>query len=231
MHYAMLLPHVRAITLTGALVGLAACPSEGPPPPLFNEDGVWSLVEYDIGDGLDELPAPRKDAFLLKFNHAKKVVTTAACTSEENNARTPADSPCRLTPTTTEWTCRCFAYAFQEEIMQWQEFPPGSAMPPKVTFDPDLSNAGQVDAGGESGGSGSGSGGGGEGGAITVITTSEIPDTMDTFDFRPLPPMVFGADLTSHFIFEQRAVTLFDQAYMDDEGRKAYCQPCLTGMP
>lgn len=235
MHYAFSVP-VRAILLCSSLAGVAACGSDGPPPPLFNEDGVWSLVQYDLGDGLNEInPNSRKDAFLLKFNRHKKVVSAAACTSEETNNVTPDDSPCKQTPEQTEWQCRCFSYAFQEEVMQWQEFPPGTAMPPKVTFDPNLSNAGQMTAGGESGGgSGSegGSGGGDGGGVVTVITTSELPDRADTYDFRPLPAMLFGSDgSTSHYIFEQRAVTLFDDAYEDMEGRKAYCEPCLPDMP
>jgi hypothetical protein len=232
--HATLLPLPCAILLSTSLLGLAGC-SDPPPKPLFDEEGVWSLVEYDIGDGLDDIDTnARKDAFLLKFNHHEKVVSAAACTSEENGERKPDDSPCIISPQTTEWACRCFAYAFQEEVMQWQEFPPGTAMPPKVKFDPDLSNAGQMTAGAgsDSGGSGSGgSGGGGEGGPITVITTSEVTNRMDTIDFRPLPQMLFGADVTSHFIFERRAVTIFDRAYMDDQGRKAYCEPCITGMP
>jgi hypothetical protein len=242
MHYAPTLrPHLRAIALlcAGPVLGLVGC-SKPPPGKLFDEDGVWTLVQYDIGDGLDDLPHTREDAFLMKFDAKAKVVTTAACTSEENSATSPDDSPCHLSPDTTEWQCQCFAYAFQEEVMQWQEFPVGTAMPPKVKFDPDLvDGGGAVSAVGSDSGGGSGTEGGegGESGGasadVTVITISEIPERADTFDFRPLPTGVFGGTNISHFIFEPRANGLFDQVYSADadpsEVRKAYCEPCVPG--
>jgi hypothetical protein len=234
MNYALpLRPYVRAIALLGAGLGLTAC-SDPPPGQLFDEDGVWSLVEYDIGNGLDDLPPARKDAFMMNFDAKQKVVTTAACTSEQNNSLTPANSPCHLTASSTEWQCQCFSYAFQEEIMQWQEFPAGTAMPPKVTFDPDLVDSGGGGGGGGSDdGTGSGGGDGGESGGaaseITVITVTEIPERADTYDFRPLPTGVFGGNNVSHFIFESRAASKFDEVYGDDEGRLAYCEPCVPG--
>ncbi|MBC8071216.1 MAG: hypothetical protein IAG13_23015 [Deltaproteobacteria bacterium] len=235
MNYAFpLRPYFRAIALLGAglALGLTAC-SEPPPGKLFDEDGVWSLVQYDIGTGLDDLPTPRKDAFMLDFDAEQKVVTTAACTSEENSSVTPANSPCRLTPATTEWQCQCFSYAFQEEIMQWQEFPAGTAMPPKVKFDRDLVDTAGGGGGGSDEGTGSGGGDGGESGGaegeVTVITVTELPDRADTYDFRPLPTGVFGSNNVSHFILEARAESTFNQVYDDEEERKAYCEPCVPG--
>lgn len=242
MHHASFVQRHRAIVLvaTGLVAILAGC-SDPPPGTLFDEDGVWSLVEYDIGDGLNDLPQARKDAFLLKLDKKNKVATAASCTSESMNFTTPDNSPCHSSEPETEWQCRCFAYAFQEEVMQWQEFAPGAAMAPKVKFDPDAFNmsggGGEESGGGTGDGTGSGGGEGGSesggmsGGDLTVITISELPDRSDTYDFRPLPLGLFGGDFTSHFIFEARASTLIDQVYMDDEGRKAYCEPCLSGMP
>lgn len=175
----------------------------GEPGTSFNEDGAWSLVAFDLGDGVEDvMSTTRNDAFLLHFDSAARVMTTAAC-GDEMYGFGPSDSLCRLAPTTTEWQCRCFSYAFQGDIMQLVEFDPGGPAP-MVEFDPDPS----VD------------------GSVTVASVALLPERADTFEIRPLPDGVFGGGAESRFIVEARAMATFDETHADPEGRDS-CAPCV----
>lgn len=220
MHRIALLPLVA--------FSLVASACEDPPPgKLFDEEGAWSMVQYDLGESLHEIdPQTREDAFMLSFDSHNRVVTTAACVGTDGQGMvtdaTPETSPCKLLPSSTIWQCRCFAYAFQDDVMQWQEFNAGE-MPPKVAYDPML-EPGEV---GTDDGTGGGSGGMGGGAGITALQVIGIPEQKSTYDFRPLPAGVFGGDgQLNHFIFEARANSRFERAYADPDGRMS-CGRCV----
>jgi hypothetical protein len=222
----MAMPYRPSLFVLGAL-GLCltgACKDDPPPPKLFQEEGVWSVVEYDIegnGDQMDINDANRRDAFMLSFDSHEKVVTAAACLEDEDN--TVVDAPCLLSPDTTDWSCRCFAYDFVREEMLWREFNAGDPAPAVS-----LSEADDPPASADSGGSGSGGGGDGGGGdSDTLIIVSEREDVASTYNFRPLPTDLFGSDgELSRFVFQKRAGSVFDRVYDDPEGRSP-CAPCL----
>lgn len=171
--------------------------------PLFNEAGAWSLVEFDVGEGLQEvMQTTRRDAFMLDFDADAHVMTTAAC-GDEMNGFGPTDSTCRLSPSTTAWQCRCFSYAFEQDVMQMVEFTAGSP-PPEVAFDPDATS----DM------------------SLTVATASLVPERADTIEIRPLPAGVFGGDSNSSFVVEARSMVTFEETYADPDGRPS-CAPCV----
>lgn len=207
-----------------AVLGLAAgaCKEDPPTPKLFDEQGVWSVIVYDLegtGAQADIDVDTRRDSFLFKFDKSEKVVQTAACI--ETDADTVADSLCLRTPDDTHWSCRCFAYDFVEDQQLWREFNAGD-IPPEVK----LSDADDP-AGGETGGTSSGGGGGGTG--DTLVQVSEIEDVNSTFNFRPLPEGVFGSNgISSRFVMQKRADSLFDKVSMDPDGRPG-CEPCVAG--
>lgn len=207
------------------LLAVAGGCKDEPPKKLFDEDGVWSLVRFDIGMGLTDVPPQQRgDAFLLKFTADQKVVETAACVSDTQDS--PADSPCLIDQANTYWECSCYSYAFVKDQMQWRQFTAGSE-PPEVDFDPENlgADAGEQDGGGGTGGSGGGSGGGEPSGRDTLITVSSVIDRADTYDFRPLPKDIFASDgVVSHFVFETRARSKFDVVRDDPQGA---CTPCV----
>lgn len=199
---------------------LAGCPKDEPGK-LFEEEGVWSLLRYDTGDGLQELnPSTAKDAFLLKFETGPKVVTAAACGSETDNV--PGESTCRQNHSSTFWTCRCFAYAYEEEVMQWREFTAGEP-PPSVDFmQPTAAEGG--------GGDETATGGGG---GDDYITLSTVGTSSETYGFTPLPMGVFGSDGTaSRYEFVQRAGSVFEGPAMNDNAPlidpQGMCTPCVN---
>jgi len=208
-----LLPGVLGLSLS-----VGACKEDPPTPKLFQEDGVWSVVNYDLtGSGdLKEIDTMnRRDAFMLHFDATEQVVTTASCVEDATD--TPASSTCLLTPTTTEWLCQCFGYDFVRDEMLWREFDAGD-IPPDVSL-ADLDDPG--------GGMASGTDGGGGDGDDTLISLAEIPDVSSTYNFRPLPEGVFGSDgESSRYIFEARAASLFDRVFDDPDGRPG-CEPCI----
>lgn len=207
------------LTIAGTLQGC----KDDPPGKLFEEDGVWSMVRYDLGDGSKEVnQTTRKDAFLLQFIEAENVVTAAACGMPGED--TPENSVCRLSPGMTAWTCRCFAYAYEESTMQWREFEAGTT-PPHFGFEEPHA--------GDGGGDGSGTGGGG--GEDTYVNLSTIATSSQTFTFQPLPQGVFGGDGTIHsFQFVQKTPSIFTGPAMDDNAPlidpEGACEPCVPGM-
>jgi hypothetical protein len=122
-----------------------------------------------------------------------------------------------LDPTNTHWDCRCFAYDFEREEMLWQEFNAGD-MVPSVSLSGSNDPAGGTTAGD----------GGATGDGQTHITVAEVMDVNSTFNFRPLPEGVFGSDgMTSRFVLQKRADSVFDRAYEDPEGRPG-CVECAN---
>jgi hypothetical protein len=218
----MSMPRRSTLLVLAALgLGLTAggCKDDPPPPKLFQEAGTWSVVVYDLeGTGIqnDIDVMTRRDSFLLQFDTAEKVVTSAACV--ETDADTVADSLCLINPDDTHWSCRCFAYDFVEEQQLWREFNAGDVPPVVKLSDMDDPNA-------EGGGTAT-DGGGGEGTGDTIVQVSEIMDVNSTYNFRPLPEGVFGSNGTSsRFVMQKRANSLFDKVFDDPEDR-APCTPC-----
>ena len=222
----------------------SGCKEEEPIPKLFEEDGVWALINFDDeGDGNSiDVTGNRLDigggtaSFMLKFTTAMSVVQTAACVfpgdSSEPEALLPGNTPCGMFDDNTEWRCRCFGYAFEREEMKWVEFTAGDT-PPVVTLE-------DTPAGGDggmmtSGGSGTGgddddddggeSGGGGADGE-TFVTVSEVPSVNFTYHFRPLPEGVWGSNgTTSLYRMQARVGSVFDT--VDDDPMRQSCTPCI----
>jgi hypothetical protein len=213
-----------------AVLFLAGCPKDPPPGKLFDEDGSWELDAYDLsGSGYTDIRVQTADeAFLLKFDASARVVQTAMCAELETH--TPANTQCRLTAGDDSfWFCKCFAYAFVEDQMQWRQFEAGET-PPKVDFTGE-GGGGEGTPSDDTATGGSSGGGGGTGAvdpaADTVIQLAEIPGVVGEYEFAPLPIGVFGSDgLVSRHRFQQRAPSLFDQVFADPDGRTA-CEPCV----
>lgn len=207
----------RPSLLVLAALGLAAggCKDDPPPSKLFQEAGVWAVTVYDLegnGEQANVDVMSRRDSFLLQFDNAARVVTTAACV--ETDADTVADSLCLINPDDTHWSCRCFGYAFERDQQLWREFNAGD-IPPVVTLDDE----------GEAGDTSTADGGGG-GDGDTIVQVSEIEDVNSTFNFRPLPEGVFGSNgISSRFVMQKRADSLFDKVYEDMV--RPTCTPCV----
>lgn len=188
----------------------AACDDDEGPGTLFDEEGVWSVVNYDL-DGSGDLKEidtmNRRDAFMLSFDPENRVVTTAACGETEND--TPANSGCLLTPDTTSWFCSCYGYDFVEDQMLWREFDAGD-IPPELSLDDVVvGEDGTTDA--ELG---------------TVIQLGPIEGVSSTFNYLPLPDGLFGSNgENSRYIFQARSAAVFARAY-EDEVRDT-CEPCV----
>lgn len=197
-----------------------ACKEDPPTPKLFQEQGTWSVISYDLdGSGTlrDVEVMTRRDSFMLQFDSAEKVVTAAACV--ESDADDVSNSLCLINPQDTHWECRCFAYDFVREEQLWREFNAGD-IPPTVS----LSAADDPPAG-DATGTASDGGGGGDG--DTTVNVAEIMDVNSTFNFRPLPDGLFGSDgVVSRFVLQKRADSLFDKVFDDPEGRTP-CAPCI----
>jgi hypothetical protein len=209
------------------------CSKDDGPGKLFEEEGVWSLTQYNVdGDGLTNIDNQvRGDAFLMKFTADRKVVQTAMCGEAETD--TPGTSQCKLLVNETAWFCRCFAYAYQGDEMIWREFAAGET-PPDVEYTeggntpPPGSSAGSTATGGDTdtdgGGGDTGSTGGG---ADTRIMLGAISGVASTYQFRPLPVSIWGSDGTaSSYVMQQKANSIFDAVLDDPDGRPS-CQPCI----
>jgi hypothetical protein len=225
MHARITSSHLFAILV--ATSAISGC-KDDPPGKLFDEQGAWAVVQYDLGDGLEDIMVmSRRDAFMVSFDTENSVMTTAAC-GNEMSSYLPSESTCRTSPTTTNWQCSCYSYAFQEDVMQMTPFDAGSP-PPEVDFDPDLIPGQSGEAGGMDTSGTGGESGGMPAGPLSVIRVSPIPDRADTYDFTPLPSGVFGGNgANNHFIVEARSNTIFGEVYDDPDGR-ASCEPCVPG--
>jgi hypothetical protein len=200
------------LTIAAAITG---CKDE-PPGKLFDEEGVWSMLSYDLGEGQTDIKADsRRDAFLMHFQPEESVVTAATCGME--GADDPRDSVCRLSEEMTGWTCRCFGYAFEESTMQWREFMAGDP-PPRFSFEPQ----GAGDGGG--GGDTSGTAGAGPG-DDTYVQVQKIGESGATILFQPLPLDLFGSDgMLNRFEFVERAASTMAEVYEDPQFA---CTPCI----
>lgn len=217
-------PSLLVLAALGLLATTGACKDDPPTPKLFQEQGVWSVIIYDLegnGEQRDVDVMSRRDAFMLSFDASEKVVQTAACI--ESDSDTVADSLCHINPDDTRWSCRCFAYDFVREEQLWREFNAGD-VPPDVKLsevdDPPASDSGS--------GSGGGGGDGGGGTGDTLVMVSEIEGVNSTFNFRPLPDGVFGSNgESSRFVMQKRADSQFDPVFDDPKGRPG-CEPCVA---
>ena len=121
--------------LPGALCALTvlagACKEEGRDV-LFEEDGTWSLFQYDYeGKGLAPFDnAARVDQFLLHFNMEAGVVAAASCLDSMDRTDL-ANTLCDL----NKFQCRCFEYTYEKSAMSWTEVEPkgGTVADPKTT--------------------------------------------------------------------------------------------------
>lgn len=207
-----------SVTFTLAL--LASGCEEEEPGKLFNEAGSWSLIEYDLsGVQVKAVNNLRENAYLLKFRPDLGVVQTAACLSEGQGAddEDPGDGECRLQASTSRWSCRCFAYAYEESSMAWKAFDAGSTPPPVGLLPPGTPLGTSV-----------------EGDPATIpqagayeITLLSDQERRSTYTFSPLPFPVFGSNGSSSlFVFQARNPSLFDAVFNDPEGRPG-CAPCV----
>lgn len=216
-------PSLLVLAALGLGLTAGACKEDPPTPKLFDEQGTWSVIRYDLegnGDLRDVDVMTRRDSFMLQFDAAEKVVTTAACI--ETDADDVSNSLCLINPQDTRWDCRCFGYDFVREEQLWREFNPGD-IPPVVS----LSASEDPPPAGGTGGTGTGGGDGGGGDGDTLVLVAEIMDVNSTFNFRPLPEGVFGSDgVVSRFVMQKRADSLFEKVFEDPEGRAA-CSPCI----
>jgi hypothetical protein len=201
-----------------ALALTSACGGDTAPKTLFDENGAWTLVGYDIDQGsFADLDENRQDAFLLSFAKSEHVVTAATCGHEGEDE--PSNSLCNLDDT-SPWACRCFSYAFEDDQMLWHEFPPGSIPPP----------APDIDGGGADGVMATGTAG--ETGAPmgdTLITVGEVADVANSYTFAPLPLDLFDSNgTTARFKFEARGATLFEsRVFGMAEGNPPCPQRCV----
>lgn len=119
------LQHSLFGVLCALVAAVGACKEEGPTT-LFEEQGAWSLIEYDIdGSGNQAIDESRVDQFLLYFDQEAGIVAAASCV--DSMGRNDVDaSLCD----TDEFECRCFNYTYEESTMIWKEFTTDSSTPP-----------------------------------------------------------------------------------------------------
>ncbi|MEM7154171.1 MAG: hypothetical protein AAF799_15090 [Myxococcota bacterium] len=204
--------------ILGLSLVLGACAGDEETPKLFDEEGVWSVIRYDLegsGDLKDIDTMNRRDAFMLSFDSAERIVTAAACIGDANE--TPASSSCLLTPSETDWDCKCYAYDYVGDQMLWHEFQAGD-------IPPDVSLANVDDSAPADDESGGGSGAGED---QTIVDLSDIEDVASTFNFLPLPDGLFGSNgVSSRYTFQGRAGSVFDPVFNDDI--RETCEPCIA---
>jgi hypothetical protein len=209
-------PSLLVLAALGLASTVGACKDDPPPPKLFQEQGTWSVIRYDLegnGQQRDIDVMSRRDAFMLYFDASERVVQSAACV--ETDLDTVANSLCLINPDDTHWSCRCFAYDFVRDEQLWREFNAGD-MPPDVK----LSDMDDADAGDSGGGGGDGD---------TLVKVSELEGVSSTFNFRPLPEGVFGSNgENTRFVMQKRADSQFDRVFDDPDGRPG-CEPCVPG--
>lgn len=159
---------------------------------LFDEDGTWSLLAFDLeGTGtFNTIDSPnRKDQFLLRFlrtsgaeQRPEGIAAAATCKDVSNN-QSLTGSACN-----DGFTCRCFNYTFNETTMVFTEFAAdGASLYTPVGDEP-------------------------QPGEPVTIFLETIEDTASTFIFKPLPAQLFESDATdSRYEFRQKADSLFSK--------------------
>lgn len=211
----------RAITTAAVIVALAnltGCKEEDTR--LFDETGVWTLERYSLdGTPYQEVPQSRKNRFLLRFKPDDGVVAASAC-HEQGTEIDVNGSSCTNASLAT-WSCRCFAYTYENSTMVWQEFAPGE--PPPVVGTP-------------AGGDGTGDSGGMMDGGAHELTVAAFGESAATYEFDSLPMGLFNSDgeISKH-VFTLKADTVWTQVDVngdetpDLEDCAISCFPSETG--
>jgi len=175
------------------IVTAAACDDE--PIPLFDEQGTWALVLFDInGTGLEGFDiGAREDQFLIHFDQESKIVASSGCV--DSMGRTDiTETLCDI----DMYQCRCFTYEFEETRMTWTEFTPKGGV--KVDDPPMDSTAPKV-------------------GEPYAIAVELYPDSGQTYRYSTLPYGVFNSDgETTKYVFQTRGDAGFELT-----GCKDYC--------
>jgi hypothetical protein len=181
---------LAALFVVSALAALPGCKEEDNR--LFDENGVWSMTHFSNADGdLLALEAnTSEDAFMIKFDSGDGVATTAAC-SFGGGSNDPGSSTCRLGEgDQLDWTCKCFAYEFDDSTMRMIEFAPGEARPSVP--------------------SGSGDTDGTDG--PTEIAVGDYEAVSNSYIFQPLPMDLFASNgVDSRFVFLSKYGAVFDE--------------------
>jgi hypothetical protein len=181
------LPFHGAICVVAAVLGggaVGGCDDD--PIPLFDEQGTWALVKFDLdGKGLTSFDVgARAEKFLIHFNQEKSIVAAASC----------LDSMGRVDLTTTlcdtgTFQCRCFNYTFEETLMTWSEFAPeGGALPPDPPEDAMAQKPGDP----------------------VPIGLETYPESGQTYRYSTLPYGLFNSDEeTTKYVFQSRGDAAF----------------------
>jgi hypothetical protein len=216
-------PHIARSLFCAACTALVVAASgcgEDEVNKLFAEDGVWSLVEYDLEgtSGYEDLPDARRGGFLMRFNSGLNKVAVASCQDDQNVADgVPGDvdgTLCGLGGEYKGFYCDCFLYAFEESQMCWKDADAGGVLPAIGTCGdvpdvPDDGGSGTGDGGDGTGGDGTGGDGGtdtgGDGGTGTGAGADEGgPRTGSGYGETPETLITLSEDLDvgSTYIFQ-----------------------------
>jgi hypothetical protein len=179
---------------------------------VFNEVGTWSMQRFALdGTNWENVDQDvRKNAFLIRFDttEGSGVVGAATCGGSDPNQFGVKSSLCN-TYDREYWRCRCFSYLHEEKnLMEWQEFAPGEAVPPVVSET------------GEDAGEGADT----EGDPSDSIAVQKDPEINGAVLLQPLPYTtnvcnmpaecgLFDSDgMNSKYQFLKKADNLFDQS-------------------
>ena len=167
---------------------------------LVDVDGVWTLKLFNL-DGTNAVTVDatyRENAFLLNFDASKQVVAAGTCTADGGNSYSVSGVLCQNNPSAS-WACRCFAYDYEDELMRWQEFEPGTPAPDVDGIEiPEMEEEGVV---------------------TNQVKVEKYSETPGRYSFRGLPETLFDSygDASNH-IFDQRADSVWFGADMNNDG-------------
>jgi hypothetical protein len=197
---------VSAVAALSAMTALLSCADEEKDTRLFEEDGVWLMMQYSLAGAASETidPNSRENDIMMKFDSSNNTVATASCYVTDGGVVNDSlgDGGCKTNSSLAEWYCRCFAYTYGSNEMVWLEFDPGTERPEEI-IDPD-------DGGGDDGGTDTtGTGGGGGAGVGTKVFVDNVEDSQDKV-FGPLPMGLWESDGTSSkYTFRQKADSIW----------------------
>lgn len=157
---------------------------------LFDENGAWSLTMYNTeGSLVANDSTNRRDKFLIYFDRtsaegSRPAGRMAAATCID----AMGDQSLKSSACDAGFTCRCFDYTFEDATMIMAEYAPaGGQLYVPEEGDP---NPGEP---------------------VTVFV-SEVADSANTYNFKPLPFMLFESDqVDSEYHFRQKAASVFDE--------------------
>lgn len=157
---------------------------------LFEEDGAWSLVMYNIeGSYVANDSTNRRDKFLMYFDRtsaaeARPAGRMAAATCID----AMGDQSLKSSACDAGFTCRCFDYTFEDATMVMAEYAPAGGelyVPEEGEPTP---------------------------GEPVTVFLSEVEESVNTYNFKPLPFMLFESDqMESQYHFRQKAASVFDE--------------------